>query len=103
VSRAPLAKLLAYRQRMGWSFPWVSSFGRDFNFAFNVSLTEEQQRGGTVEYNYRREPPYADAERPAYSARAETRVDDLSAAAQTRIRDRDRDLSALSIGKRNGA
>ena len=55
VSRAPLAKLQAYKQRMGWSFPWASSLGRDFNFDFNVSLTEEQQRNGTVEYNYRRE------------------------------------------------
>jgi predicted dithiol-disulfide oxidoreductase (DUF899 family) len=55
VSRAPLAKLQAYQQRMGWSFPWASSLGRDFNFDFNVSLTEEQQRAGTVDYNYRRE------------------------------------------------
>jgi predicted dithiol-disulfide oxidoreductase (DUF899 family) len=55
VSRAPLAKLQAYKRRMGWSFPWASSLGRDFNFDFNVSLTEEQQREGTVEYNYRRE------------------------------------------------
>jgi predicted dithiol-disulfide oxidoreductase (DUF899 family) len=56
VSRAPLAKLQAYKQRMGWTFPWASSFGSDFNFDFNVSLTEQQQRDGTVEYNYRREP-----------------------------------------------
>src|SRR5437868_11354865 len=55
VSRAPLAKLQAYKQRMGWSFPWASSLGGDFNFDFNVSLTEEQQREGAVEYNYRRE------------------------------------------------
>jgi predicted dithiol-disulfide oxidoreductase (DUF899 family) len=55
VSRAPLAKLQAYKRRMGWTFPWVSSLGSDFNFDFNVSLTEEQQRAGTVEYNYRRE------------------------------------------------
>jgi predicted dithiol-disulfide oxidoreductase (DUF899 family) len=55
VSRAPLAKLQAYRQRMGWSFPWASSFGGDFNFDFNVSLTEQQQLDGTVDYNYRRE------------------------------------------------
>ncbi|MDB5293262.1 MAG: hypothetical protein JWL69_4503 [Phycisphaerales bacterium] len=55
VSRAPLAKLQAYKQRMGWSFPWASSLGRDFNFDFNVSLTEEQQHKGLVEYNYRRE------------------------------------------------
>jgi len=56
ISRAPLAKLQAYKRRMGWSFPWASSFGGDFNFDFNVSLTEKQQREGTVEYNYRREP-----------------------------------------------
>jgi predicted dithiol-disulfide oxidoreductase (DUF899 family) len=53
VSRAPLAKLEAYRQRMGWSFPWASSEGGDFNFDFNVSFTEEQQRAGDIEYNYR--------------------------------------------------
>ena len=56
VSRAPLAKLQAYKRRMGWTFPWASSLGGDFNFDFNVSLTEEQQREGAVEYNYRREP-----------------------------------------------
>ena len=54
VSRAPLVKLQAYRMRMGWTFPWASSRGGDFNFDFNVSFTEEQQRSGTVEYNYRR-------------------------------------------------
>src|SRR5476651_1957576 len=58
VSRAPLAKLQAYKRRMGWSFPWASSLGVDFNYDFNVSLTEEQQREGTVEYNYRREPAW---------------------------------------------
>ena len=54
VSRAPLAKLLAYRQRMGWRFPWASSDGGEFNFDFNVSFTEAQQRAGDVEYNYAR-------------------------------------------------
>src|SRR6266496_169260 len=54
VSLAPLAKLQAYKRRMGWSFPWASSRGSDFNFDFNVSVTEEQQRDGAVEYNYRR-------------------------------------------------
>ncbi|CAN5456027.1 DUF899 domain-containing protein [soil metagenome] len=54
VSRAPLAKLLAYKQRMGWRFPWASSAGGDFNFDFNVAFTEAQQREGTVDYNYRR-------------------------------------------------
>jgi predicted dithiol-disulfide oxidoreductase (DUF899 family) len=56
VSRAPLAKLQSYKRRMGWSFPWASSAGSDFNYDFTVSLTEQQQRAG-VEYNYRREPP----------------------------------------------
>ena len=55
VSRAPLATLQAYKRRMGWSFPWASALGGDFNFDFNGSLTEEQQREG-AEYNYRREP-----------------------------------------------
>jgi len=54
VSRAPLAKLQAYKQRMGWNFPWASSFASDFNFDFNVSITEQQQREGGYEYNYRR-------------------------------------------------
>jgi predicted dithiol-disulfide oxidoreductase (DUF899 family) len=53
VSRAPLAKLQAYKQRMGWSFPWASSLGSDFNYDFNASYTEEQQREGVIEYNYR--------------------------------------------------
>ncbi len=55
VSRAPLEKLHAYRKRMGWTFPWASSFGSDFNGDFNVSFTDEQQRKGGIEYNYRRE------------------------------------------------
>jgi predicted dithiol-disulfide oxidoreductase (DUF899 family) len=54
VSRAPLAKLQAYQRRMGWTFPWASSLGGDFNFDFNVSVTEEQQRDGSVDYNYQR-------------------------------------------------
>jgi predicted dithiol-disulfide oxidoreductase (DUF899 family) len=53
ISRAPLAKLQAYKRRMGWTFPWASSFGSDFNYDFDVSVTEEQQRDGVVEYNYR--------------------------------------------------
>jgi predicted dithiol-disulfide oxidoreductase (DUF899 family) len=57
VSRAPLAKLQAYKRRMGWTFPWASSFGGDFNFDFSVGFTEEQQREEGIEYNYRREAP----------------------------------------------
>jgi predicted dithiol-disulfide oxidoreductase (DUF899 family) len=54
ISRAPLAKLQAYKRRMGWTFPWASSFGGDFNFDFNIAFTQEQQREGGIEYNYRR-------------------------------------------------
>ncbi|MDB5040041.1 MAG: thioredoxin [Candidatus Eremiobacteraeota bacterium] len=53
VSRAPLAKLQAYKQRMGWSFPWASSFESDFNYDFAVAHTKEQQQSGAVEYNFR--------------------------------------------------
>src|SRR6266496_2348775 len=55
VSRAPLAKLQGYKKRMGWTFPWASSFSGDFNTDFHVRFTEEQQREGGIEYNYRRE------------------------------------------------
>jgi predicted dithiol-disulfide oxidoreductase (DUF899 family) len=51
-SRAPLEKLQAYKERMGWSFPWVSALESDFNFDFNVSFTEEQEWGNDIEYNY---------------------------------------------------
>ena len=53
VSRAPLAKLQAYKQRMGWSFPWASSFGSDFNHDFHVSHTKEEWQSEAVEYNFR--------------------------------------------------
>ena len=55
VSRAPLAKLDAYKQRMGWTFPWASSQGGEFNYDFCASFTEEQQREG-IEYNFQRQP-----------------------------------------------
>src|SRR4051812_36998092 len=61
VSRAPLAKLQAYKRRMGWTFPWVSSFGSDFNFDFDASFTPAQQREG-IEYNYAREAPAPERE-----------------------------------------
>jgi predicted dithiol-disulfide oxidoreductase (DUF899 family) len=53
VSRAPLAKLQAYKRRMDWSFPWASSFESDFTFDFQAAMTEEQQQSGAVEYNFR--------------------------------------------------
>jgi predicted dithiol-disulfide oxidoreductase (DUF899 family) len=55
VSRGELPKLQAYKRRMGWTFPWASSFGNDFNFDFATSFTKEQQREGT-EYNFVRQP-----------------------------------------------
>ena len=64
VSRAPLAQLQEYKRRMGWTFPWASSAGSDFNFDFNVSFTKEQQREG-IEYNYQRGEPVADISSPA--------------------------------------
>jgi predicted dithiol-disulfide oxidoreductase (DUF899 family) len=63
VSRAPLAKLQAYKQRMGWSFPWASSFGSDFNYDFQAAHTEEQQQSGVVEYNFRTNPASLEAGR----------------------------------------
>jgi predicted dithiol-disulfide oxidoreductase (DUF899 family) len=57
VSRAPLAKLQAYKQRMGWTFPWASSAASDFNADFAVGFSASQQREGGIEYNYRREGP----------------------------------------------
>jgi len=53
VSRAPLAKLQAYKRRMGWSFPWASSFGSDFNHDFQAEHTQAEQQSGVVEYNFR--------------------------------------------------
>jgi predicted dithiol-disulfide oxidoreductase (DUF899 family) len=53
VSRAPFPKLQAYKRRLGWSFPWASSFGSDFNYDFHATFTPEQQQSGLVEYNFR--------------------------------------------------
>jgi predicted dithiol-disulfide oxidoreductase (DUF899 family) len=62
ISRAPLPKLQEYKARMGWTFPWASSFGSDFNLDFNVRLTEDQQREGGAEYNFQREEIWNPAE-----------------------------------------
>ena len=69
VSRAPLEKLDAYKKRMGWKFPWVSSFGSDFNFDYHVSFTKDELASGKVLYNFR-ETDAADAhdELPGLSA-----------------------------------
>jgi predicted dithiol-disulfide oxidoreductase (DUF899 family) len=52
VSRAPLAQLDAYKQRMGWTFPWASAYGSDFNFDFGVAHTKEEWEAGAVAYNF---------------------------------------------------
>ncbi len=69
VSRAPLAKIQAYKARMGWRFPWVSAFGSDFNYDYHVSFREEELASGKVLYNFR-EIDSADAndELPGLSA-----------------------------------
>ncbi|TCR03059.1 putative dithiol-disulfide oxidoreductase (DUF899 family) [Neorhizobium sp. JUb45] len=56
VSRAPLSKIEAYRHRMGWNFPWVSSFGSEFNYDYDVSFSAQERASGSVEYNYRNVP-----------------------------------------------
>ena len=60
VSRAPYAKIAAYRQRMGWSFKWVSSFGSDFNFDFNVSFTPDELKRKKALYNFKVQDPGVD-------------------------------------------
>jgi predicted dithiol-disulfide oxidoreductase (DUF899 family) len=73
VSRAPLAKLNAYKKRMGWTFPWASSHGGDFNADYSVGFTSAQQFEKGVEYNFRRQPPMSEASmraRPAATSHA---------------------------------
>ena len=70
----PRAKLQAYKKRMGWSFPWASSFGTDFNDDFGVRYTEQQQREG-IEYNYHREEPWKGAGEGATSFAAMSGTD----------------------------
>ena len=69
VSRAPIAKLQQFKQRMGWTFPWASSFGGDFNADFSVHVTEEQQRAGGIPYNYQR--PGDAAKTPARTTKSD--------------------------------
>jgi predicted dithiol-disulfide oxidoreductase (DUF899 family) len=66
VSRAPYPKLAAYKKRMGWTFPWLSSAGSDFNFDYHVSFTEDELKTDKVEYNYRLHP-WSGSEAPGIS------------------------------------
>jgi predicted dithiol-disulfide oxidoreductase (DUF899 family) len=80
VSRAPLAKLLAYRERMGWHFEWVSSFESDFNYDFHVSFRKEQVEARKVDYNFGTitvDPRYVDEELPGISVFAKDAAGDV--------------------------
>src|SRR5689334_22104368 len=66
VSRAPLAEIEAFKQRMGWGFEWVSSYGSEFNYDFAVSFTEAEVAGGKVNYNYTVQP-FGSTEAPGIS------------------------------------
>jgi predicted dithiol-disulfide oxidoreductase (DUF899 family) len=69
VSRAPLNEIEAYKTRMGWKFPWVSSFGGDFNYDYHASFTREQLAEGSVDYNFQKTPSdSANDELPGLSA-----------------------------------
>ena len=99
VSRAPLAKLQAFKRRMGWTFPWASSFGSDFNSDFSVLFTPDQQRAG-IEYNYRKsapapQPPAKVKQEPA-SEDGEDFVTQIAATAGTDAATFTRDLPGLS-------
>jgi predicted dithiol-disulfide oxidoreductase (DUF899 family) len=85
VSRAPLANLQPYKRRMGWTFPWASSFGGDFNADFSVGFTEQQQREGGIEYNYRREAAWRE---PKGGGRAGTHAARCGTDVATYIRER---------------
>ena len=96
VSRAPLAKLQAYKQRMGWAFPWAASHGGDFNCDFNVSFTEEEQREGAIEYNYRREPAWAGGIGDSLTKRGEDPVADNSVMTGTDVATYTRERPGMS-------
>ena len=83
VSRAPLAKLQAYKRRMGWTFPWASSLGSDFNFDFDVSVTEEQQREDAADYNYQRAAASESPGRTRPETRRRAKPDGAKGAAMT--------------------
>ena len=97
VSRAPLAKLQAFKRRMGWSFPWASSSGNDFNADFSVCFTPEEQRAG-VEYNFRQETPTPDiiaTKMPEWSD-SENPVAQVAATVGTNVPTFLRDLPGMS-------
>jgi predicted dithiol-disulfide oxidoreductase (DUF899 family) len=91
VSRAPLAKLQAFKQRMGWTFPWASTLDGAFNFDFNVAFTEKQLRHGPVDYNY--QPMDV---RPAVSAGEDGFVGRMAAMTETDVATYMREMPGMS-------
>jgi predicted dithiol-disulfide oxidoreductase (DUF899 family) len=77
VSKAPLSKLLAFQERMGWGFQWVSSEGSDFNRDFHVSFTEEEIENGKVYYNFREGSSFSEKEAPGISVFAKDEAGDV--------------------------
>jgi predicted dithiol-disulfide oxidoreductase (DUF899 family) len=97
MSRAPLARLQAYKRRLGWTFPWASSHGGDFNFDFKVGFTEAQQLEGGIEYNFRSEPPWPLRTNEGMASRMEgTPVADIAAMTGTDAATYTRDRPGLS-------
>ena len=78
VSRAPLAKLQAFKRRMEWTFPWASSYHTDFNADFSVGFTEQQQRDGGIDYNYLREKAWKSRDGKVSEIAAMTGTDDAT-------------------------
>jgi len=91
VSRAPLAKLQAFKRRMDWTFPWASAPNGEFNFDFNVAFTEEQLRSGPVDYNY--QPMDA---RPAVKAGEDGFVGKMAAMTETDVATYLREMPGMS-------
>jgi predicted dithiol-disulfide oxidoreductase (DUF899 family) len=88
VSRAPIDALQAYKRRMGWTFTWASSLDSDFNYDFNTSFTEEQQREGAIQYNYQREA--------AWTKRGEGPVAEIAAMTGTDVATYTRERPGMS-------
>jgi predicted dithiol-disulfide oxidoreductase (DUF899 family) len=88
VSRAPIDALQAYKRRMGWTFTWASSLDTDFNYDFNTSFTEEQQREGAIQYNYQREA--------AWTKRGEGPVAEIAAMTGTDVATYTRERPGMS-------
>ncbi len=91
VSRAPIEAIQQYKRRMGWTFGWASSEGSDFNFDYAVSFTEEQQRSGGADYNFRPQPPL-----PPTAPNPEGFVDQIAAMTGTDVPTYTREAPGMS-------